>query len=89
LNRHRPLANLVMSLCGCTPAKSVVELSESAFFHYHYSNLPKILNDIARDDTDSLELDRLIRTLLIPYLPPIRSELGVSFYGFSTDVQIA
>jgi hypothetical protein len=86
LNRHRPLANLVMSLCGCTTAKSVVELSESAFFHYHYSNLPKILNDIARDSSGDLELDRLIRTLLIPYLPPIREELGVSFYGFSTDV---
>jgi hypothetical protein len=89
VNRHRPLANLVMSLCGCTTAKSVVELSESAFFHYHYSNLSKILNDIARDGSESsqsVELDRLIRTLLVPYLPPIRTELGVSFYGFSTDV---
>ena len=86
LNRHRPLANLVMSLCGCTTAKSVVELSESDFFHYHYSNLPKILNDIARTASDSLALDRLIRSLLIPYLAPIRTECGLSFYGFSTDV---
>ena len=86
VNRHRPLANLVMSLCGCTTAKSVVELSESAFFHYHYSNLPKILNDIARNASESVKLDKLIGSLLIPYLPPIRTELGVSFYGFSTDV---
>jgi hypothetical protein len=85
VNRHRPLSNLVMSLCGCTTAKSVVELSESAFFHYPYSNLPKILNDIARDNSESVKLDGLIRSLLVPYLPPIRTELGVSFYGFSTD----
>lgn len=86
VNRHRPLANLVMSLSGCTTAQSVVELSESAYFHYHYSNLPKILNDIAPDAAGVAKLDGLIRTLLVPYLPPIRSEFGVSFYGLSTDV---
>ena len=86
VNRHRPLANLVMSLSGCTTAKSVVELSESAYFHYHYSNLPKILNDIAPDAAGVVELDRLIGALLVPYLPPIRSELGVTFYGLSIDV---
>ena len=86
LNRHRPLANLVMALAGYSTAKSVVELSESAFFHYHYSNLPKILNDIARDASDVVALDGHIRSLIVPYLPPIRQELGVSFYGLSTDV---
>lgn len=86
VNRHRPLANLVMSLSSCTTAQSVVELSENAYFHYHYSNLPKILNDIAPDAAGVIELDSLIRALLVPYLPPIRSELGVSFYGLSIDV---
>lgn len=86
LNRQRPLANLVMSLSSYTEAKSVVELSESAFFHYHYSNLPKILHDIAPDESGVEGLNMLIRSLLVPYLPPIREESGVSFYGLSTDV---
>jgi hypothetical protein len=86
LNRHRPLANFVMALAGYSAAKSVVELSESPFFHYHYSNLPKILNDIAPDAAGVATLNGHIRSLIIPYLPPIRQELGVSFYGFSTDV---
>jgi DDE superfamily endonuclease len=86
VNRHRPLANLVMSLSSYPEAKSVVELSESEFFHYHYSNLPKILNDIAPDAAGEIALNTHIRSLIIPYLPPIREELGVSFYGLSTDV---
>ena len=86
VNRQRPLANLVMSLSSYPEAKSVVELSESEFFHYHYSNLPKILNDIAPDAAGELALKTHLRYLILPYLPPIREELGVSFYGLSTDV---
>ena len=86
INRHRPLANLVMSLSSYPEAKSVVELSESPFFHYHYSNLPKILNDIAPDPAGEKALNTHIRSLISGYLPPIREELGVSFYGLSTDV---
>ncbi len=86
INRHRPLANLVMSLSSQTEAKSVVELSESDLFHYHYSNIPKILNDITPGTEGESALNTHIRSLILPYLPPIREELGVSFYGLSTDV---
>lgn len=86
VNRHRPLANLVMALAGYGAAKSVVELSESPFFHYHYSNMTKILNDIAPDAEGVDALNSHIRSLIVPYLPPIRQESGLSFYGLSTDV---
>jgi hypothetical protein len=48
-NRKRPLVNLVMSLSAQNTAQSVVALSESELFHYHYSNLPKILSDMSKD----------------------------------------
>jgi hypothetical protein len=75
-----------MSLSSQPKAKSVVELSESELFHYHYSNIPKILNDIAPDAADEIALNTQIRSLILPYLPPIREELGVFFYELSTDV---
>ena len=86
LKRSRPLANLVMSLSAQTTARSVVALSESELFHYHYSNLPKILAAIAWDEPSFACLTQKIRSLLSPYLPPLREEQGVKFYGMTSDV---
>lgn len=86
VNRSRPLANLVMSLSSQTTARSVVELSESELFHYHYSNIPKILADIAWDESSFLSLNQKTRSLLSHYLPSVREEEGVKFYGMTTDV---
>ena len=86
VNRSRPLANLVMSLSAQATAQSVVALSESELFHYHYSNLPKILSDIAWDAPSFLSLNQKIRSLFNPYLPSLRQEEGVKFYGLTTDV---
>lgn len=86
LKRSRPLANLVMSLSAQTTARSVVELSESEVFHYHYSNLPKILSDIAKDATGYEYLTHQVRSILSRYLPPVREEAGLKFYGMTTDV---
>ena len=86
VNRSRPLANLVMSLSAQATAQSVVGLSESELFHYHYSNLPKILADIAFDEPSFSCLTQKIRCLLSRYVPPVREEEGVTFYGMTTDV---
>jgi hypothetical protein len=85
-NRKRPLANLVMSLSAQNTAQSVVALSESELFHYHYSNLPKILSDMSKDKPNFDHLGQQIRFLLSHYIPPIRAEIEVKFYGMTTDV---
>jgi hypothetical protein len=85
-NRSRALTNLVMALSSDCTARSAVELSESPFCHYTYSNFSKILADIAHNEPSFAELVKSIRRLLQPYIPGPRSADGVFFYGFSTDV---
>ena len=75
-----------MSLSAQPTAQSVVGLSESELFHYHYSNLPKILADIAFDEPSFSCLTEKIRCLLSRYVPSVREEEGVKFYGMTTDV---
>ena len=43
VNRCRAMANFVMSLASSPTINHPVELAASEFCHYHYSNLPKVL----------------------------------------------
>jgi hypothetical protein len=63
------MANVVMSLASNTSCGSVVELSTSPFFHDHYSNLTKVLQDWQIEDKD-------FRLFIWPYLPPCRLFVG-------------
>jgi len=61
VSRRRAMTNLVMGLSAHDIFRSVVELSESEFFHYHYSNINKVLNDLG----DRLEADNSTDVLSI------------------------
>jgi hypothetical protein len=56
------MANVVMGLCASTDLRHVVELSESPFCHYTYSNVPKVMNYWHLSDA---KFDQFIA----PYLP--------------------
>ncbi|WP_394758371.1 hypothetical protein [Flavobacterium sp.] len=85
VNRYRPLANAVMALASATEAQSVVQLSKSEIFHYHYSNLTKIMTDISFDEQSYESLIQEVNLVISRYIPPIRKEEGTEFYGFTTD----
>ena len=46
LPRVKAYLNLVMSSCSSLGAKSVIELSTNRHFHYHYSNISKVSNEL-------------------------------------------
>jgi hypothetical protein len=74
------MANVVMSLASNASCGSVVELSTSPFFHYHYSNLTKVLQDWQIEDKD-------FRLFIRPYLPPCRLlEDGTPYRALTHDV---
>lgn len=75
-----------MALSADCSARSAVALTKNEFFHYTYSNLPKILADMARDESSYHWLITSTRRLINECLPQPREEEGVTFYGMSTDV---
>ncbi len=89
VSRRRAMTNLVMGLSAHEGAKCPVELSESEFFHYHYSNISKILEgmcDRLPADSSSKVLSAILTALLRPFFPPPRRlSIGTPFYAFTSD----
>ncbi len=89
VNRRRAMTNLVMGLSAHEGARCPVELSESEFFHYHYSNINKILDDMGDRlpaDSSSKVLNAELMALLKPFFsPPRRLSTGTPYYAFTSD----
>lgn len=89
VNRRRAMTNLVMGLSAHEAARCPVELSESEFFHYHYSNIGKILETMCARfpaDSSSKVLSVALTTLLQPFFPPPRRlSSGTLFYALTSD----
>ena len=83
------MTNLVMGLSAHEGAQCLVELSESEFFHYHHSNINKILDDMGDRlpaDSSSKVLSAALMVLLKPFfLPPRRLSTGTPYYAFTSD----
>ena len=52
VKRIRPFTNLVMACSSHCAAKSVVELTSSPHFHYHYSNISKVSEYLTKKEED-------------------------------------
>jgi len=89
IHRRRAMTNLVMGLSAHEGARCPVELSESEFFHYHYSNINKILDDMGDRlpaDSSSKVLSAALMVLLKPFFfPPRRLSTGTPYYAFTSD----
>lgn len=89
VSRRRAMTNLVMGLSAHEGARCPVELSESEFFHYHYSNIGKILDSMCcrlPADSSSKVLSATLTALLRPFFPPPRRlSIGTPFYAFTSD----
>ena len=77
--RSRALANYVMGLCSSPSLRSPVEITNSPFCHYTYSNLTKVLH------FSDLTREKIIRHLSA-YIPPAQVlSNGQSYYHLSHD----
>lgn len=77
--RLRAMTNFVMGLASSPRASHPVEVSESPFNHYHYSNLTKVLSEWKVSDMD-------FRGLIAGLIPPPRLlSNGTAYYGVTHD----
>lgn len=66
----KPLANLVMAVASYTPAKSVVEYSESPLYHYQYSSIGKLFERLLISvDKDTENFKKKVLDFLIDQVP--------------------
>lgn len=89
VSRRRAMTNLVMGLSAHEGARCPVELSEGEFFHYHYSNISKVLEGMGERlpaDSSTKVLSAALMALLKPFFPPPRRlSTGTPFYAFTSD----
>ena len=52
-----------MSLCSYSFARSVVELSQSPLYHYHYSGITKSVSGLCKDDKESSQVGCELQSL--------------------------
>lgn len=77
--RRRAMTNFVMGLSSSSLLNSVVEVTNSSFCHYTYSNSTKVVTLWTVSDSELL-------TFFSAYVPPPRQLLsGVNFYGLTLD----
>jgi hypothetical protein len=79
-NRCKAMSNVVMALLTSPAARSPIEITESPFYHYHYSNLTKVMSKWKVTQKELL-------TFLAPFLcPPREMPNGTKFYSLVLDV---
>lgn len=86
--RMRAFVNFVMACCSDTKAKSVVALTLSPHFHYHYSNISKVSELLTKDEEEykksfKLFLKYFIRSCEIT--PSFSDGLG-TYYVLAQDM---
>lgn len=82
LQKARPLVNLIMALSSHHGSKSVVELSLSSLYHYHYSGISSTLSSLCRDVSQRKEVIEKLQSLVSPYV----KSLPGRFVVLHTDV---
>ena len=85
VGKNKALCNLVMGLASQRGAGSVVEISESACYHYQYSSISKVLSDQwSFPEGERLELLPLAEQLLSLKAPHFAKSFG-DFWLLNTD----
>ena len=88
LPRVKAFMNFVMASCSHLAAKSVVELTNSRHYHYHYSNISKVSHNLCKDEQ---EYGKVFRTLLDYFLSAChlsasKTANDLDYYSFSQDM---
>ena len=80
--------NLVMASCSHLSAKSVVELTNSRHFHYHYSNISKVSDKVCKEAQDYDKIFGMLRHYFMSSceVVPLQTASGVAYYSFSQDM---
>ena len=88
LLRSKAYMNLVMASCSDLSAKSVVELTSSRHFHYHYSNISKISHNLCQNEEDYQVIFNILLTYFLSSceLPPSSDACLGTYYSFSQDM---
>lgn len=86
--RSKAYMNLVMASCSHLIAKSVVELTNSRHYHYHYSNISKVSDNLCQDEE---EYDKIFKILFAYFLSSCEIALSNNatlgnYYSFSQDM---
>lgn len=87
-SRVKAFMSLLMASCSYLEAKSVVQLTSSRHYHYHYSNISKVSANLCKEAT---EYDKIFSALVhyfvsVCSLPISKTGSGVSYYSSSQDV---
>lgn len=88
LPRVKAFVNLVMASCSNLSAKSVVELTSSRHYHYHYSNISKVSDKLCKDDKEYSEIFSILLYYFLSScpLPSPKTSQGEDFYSLSQDI---
>jgi len=87
-SRAKAFMNLLMASCSYLEAKNVVALTASRHYHYHYSNISKVSDNLCKDEE---EYGKVSGTLLYYFVstcpvPVSKTGSGVMYYSFSQDM---
>lgn len=67
IRRRCATSNLIMALASYEAAKSPTELSESPLYHYHYSNISKVVEHLSFDEEEYKAVQRYIQSHCFSY----------------------
>ena len=70
INRSKSTANFVMALSSYQQAESLVELSLSPLYHYQFSSLFKVTNDLSKDASEYEKVTNTILEHCMKYVAP-------------------
>jgi hypothetical protein len=90
-SRAKAFMNLLMASCSYLEAKSVVALTASRHYHYHYSNISKVSYYLCKNEEGYCNFFQTLLYYFVSFLhlPVSKTASGVMCYSFSQDVCMA
>jgi hypothetical protein len=90
-SRAKAFMNLLMVSCSYLEAKNVVALTASHHYHYHYSNISKVSDNLCKDKEEYGKVSETLLCYFVSTCPVLVSKTGsgVMYYSFSQDMCMA
>jgi len=87
-SRVKAFMNLLMASCSYLEAKSVVELTASRHYHYHYSNISKVSDKLCKDEEKYGKVSGTLLYYFVPtcHVPVSKTASRVMYHSFSQDM---
>jgi hypothetical protein len=80
--------NLLMASCSYLEAKSVVGLTASRHYHYHYSNISKVSDNLCKDEEGYCNFFQTLLHYFVSFLhlPVSKTANEMDYYSFSQNM---